>query len=485
MTSHRQIFKSSAIVGGASALNIGIGIVKVKVLALLLGPAGVGLMGLYLNIMNMGSTLAGCGMASSGVRQLAASAGEESTLAIVRRALWLANLVLGFAGMVILWLLREPVALLVFGDSAHVSEVGWLGLGVLLNLVAGSQIAVLQGLRRIGDLARVNVISAFFSAAVGIMLVYLLGEAGVIWFVLLAPAVSFPVASYYAARLPRPQTPGDWKVINEQWRAMLKLGIPFMAAGLLTMATQLAVRSIILQELGLDASGLFQAAWAISMTYIGFVLGAMGADYYPRLTEAIHDHPRARMLVNEQTEMALLLAGPALLGMITLAPLVIHLLYTASFVPAVEVLRWQVLGDLLKVASWPMGFILLALGRGGLYIGTECTWNVVYLASVYFGIQPWGLASAGTGFWFAYLIYFALLAVVSRSLIGHKPAARNGLHMLSLLLVGGLIMFQEWLDPGSGHPFGIFATIVVGFYSLLRLNSLIDIRGWLQQRLDK
>jgi O-antigen/teichoic acid export membrane protein len=126
VTSHRQIFKSSAIIGGASVINIVIGIVKVKVLAVLLGPAGVGLMGLYQNIMGMASTLAGCGMGNSGVRQLAASSGEAETLAIVRRALWLGNLVLGLAGMAILWLLREPVALWVFGDAAHVAKsAGW------------------------------------------------------------------------------------------------------------------------------------------------------------------------------------------------------------------------------------------------------------------------------------------------------------------------------------------------------------------------
>ena len=171
-SSYRDILRSSSIIGGASVINIIIGIVKVKVLAVLLGPAGVGLMGLYQNIMGMGATLAGCGIGSSGVRQLAASAGEASTLAIVRRTLWLSNLILGLAGMAVLWSLREPVALWVFGDTAHASEVGWLGLGVLLTLIAGSQTALLQGLRRIGDLARVSIISAFSGAALGILLVY-------------------------------------------------------------------------------------------------------------------------------------------------------------------------------------------------------------------------------------------------------------------------------------------------------------------------
>ena len=194
MTSHSQIFKSSAIIGGASVISIVIGIAKVKVLAVLLGPAGVGLMGMYQSIIGMASTLVGCGLSNSGVRQLAASAGDAYTLSIVRRTLWLANLILGAAGMGVLWALREPVAQWVFGDITQAREVGWLGLGLLLTLVAGSQTALLQGLRRIGDLARVNIISAIFGAAAGILLVYWLGKGGVLWFVLVAPAISILVA---------------------------------------------------------------------------------------------------------------------------------------------------------------------------------------------------------------------------------------------------------------------------------------------------
>ena len=482
MTSHRQIFRSSAIVGGASVINMAIGIIKVKVLAVLLGPAGIGLMGLYQTILGLGSTLAGCGIGNSGVRQLAASAGEESTLAIVRRALWLANLVLGAGGMVILWLLREPVAQWVFGDTARAGEVGWLGLGVFFTLVAGSQTALLQGLRRIGDLARVNVISAFFAAAAGMALVYLLGQAGVLWFVLVAPAISVLVASHYAARLPRPKTSSDWQAISQQWQAMLKLGIPFMVAGLLTSATQLAARAIILRELGLDASGYFQAAWAISMTYIGFVLGAMATDYFPRLTEAISDPARARKLVNEQTEMALLLAGPVLLAMITLAPWVIHLLYAASFAPATEVLRWQVLGDILKVASWPMGFVLLAQGRGAIFIGTELTWNVVYLGALLLGIQELGLVMAGVGFWIAYLIYWGLVMLVVKGSIDHTQARLNVVLTLFFLMAGGGIIFLAAQSPGAACVLGLMVMMATGIYSLRRLDGLMDLRGWVRKK---
>jgi len=479
MSSHRQIFKSSAIIGSASAINVIIGLIKVKVLAVLLGPTGIGLMGLYDNIMRMGATLTGCGISNSGVRQLAASRNEESMLAIIRRALWLGNLILGMAGLLMLWFFREPVALLVFGDTAHATEVGWLGVGVLLSLVSASQTALLQGLRRIGDQARVTIISAVLGTIVGVSIIWLMGEEGVIWFVVSLPAISALIASIYARKLPRLVYQKDWARIRNQWIAMLKLGIPFMAAGLLTLATQLAVRTIIVHELGLEASGHFQAAWSISMTYIGFVLGAMGADYFPRLTSEINDHRRAGNLVNEQSEMALLLAGPVLLVMVTLAPWVITLLYSVEFVEAVDILRWQVMGDILKVASWPMGFILLALGRGGLFIGTEITWNAVYFSSIYFGIDDFGLLITGLGFFVSYIVYVIFVWLVAKRLIDYQPNIKNIAITSLMLLMGSTVIYVNTFSPSLSYIVGGLLSLSIGAYSLLRLNKLLGLREWL------
>ncbi|MCL2523736.1 MAG: O-antigen translocase [Betaproteobacteria bacterium] len=482
MTSHRQIFRSNAIIGGASVATVVIGIVKVKVLAMLLGPAGVGLMGFYQNIVGLASRLAGCGLDSSGVRQLAVSTGKDETLTIVRRALWLGNLTLGLLGMVFLWLLREPVAKWVFGDITHVASIGWLGAGVLLTLIASSQTALLQGLRRIGDLARVNIVSAFLGAAVGILLVYWIGEAGVVWFVLVAPAATSLVAALYAARLPRAKVPGDWSAIRQQGRAMLKLGIPVMLAGVFTLLVQLAVRTLILRELGSDASGYFQAAWFVSLSYIGFVLGGISTDYFPRLTAIIDDHVQVRNLVNAQTEMALLLAGPIILGMIAFAPWAIHLLYAENFVPAADVLRWQMLGDIFKVTTWPVAFIFLAQGRGGLYIAVEFTWNTIYFLVMIFGVQKLGLAMAGVSYWIAYLVLYGIVLLVSSRIICYKPTQRNVVIMLALWFSGLIIIFIAEKSPSIGYVTGFAITLIFCIYSLRRLEKLLNLQNWLRRK---
>ena len=79
-----QILKSSAMIGGSSVLNIGIGIVRTKAMALFLGPAGFGLMGLYGSIADLAQSIAGMGINSSGVRQIAEAVGSDDTQRISR-----------------------------------------------------------------------------------------------------------------------------------------------------------------------------------------------------------------------------------------------------------------------------------------------------------------------------------------------------------------------------------------------------------------
>ena len=328
-----------------------------------------------------------------------------------------------------------------------------------------------------------QIFSALLSAFTGVFFVIWLGESGVLWFVLIAPAISVFVARHYTAFLPAPETAHDWGAINQQWLALLKLGLPLMAAGLLTLATQLFVRSTILRELGLDAAGYFQAAWTISMTYIGFVLGAMSSDYYPRLTAIMNDHAKVRKLVNEQAEMSLLLAGPILIAMITLAPWVIRSLYAESFAPASDVLRLQVLGDLLKVSSWPMGFILLGQGRGGLFIASELTWNISYLVAIVFGIQEFGLIVAGWAFCLAYLIYYCLLIAITSKLVGFRLARRNWMFTLILTIGSGSFVFVAGESFEASTIIGVILTIGLGLYSSCRLFKLLDVRVWISQRI--
>jgi O-antigen/teichoic acid export membrane protein len=483
VSSHREIFRSSAIVGGSSLVSMLIGIAKVKALAVLLGPAGVGLMGIYQNVVSVGSSVASLGIAESGVRQLALAPTDAAATRAVSRALWLSSLVLGSVAIAVMWALRADLSLLLFGDASHGRAMGWLGIAVFVSLISVSQTCVLQGLRRIGDLARVRIASAVFGAITGILFVWAWRDDGVLWFVITAPVAAVLVAHYYAGRAAGGQARVTWSVVLRLWPPLLKLGIPLMGVGLLTLAAQLAARTIVVRNLGVEAAGYFQATWAISMTYIGLLLGAMGQDYYPRLSGLATDHAQMRKLVNEQTEMALLLGGPMVLAVVCFAPVVTHVLYSSRFGPAAEVLRWQALGDIAKLACWPMGFVLLALGRGGLFLATQLVWNVVYVVLLGTGLPAYGLIVAGTGFWLSFVALQLVNSFATSKAIGFRLSTRNLVYEVLLSTAGVVVIALTAAAPQFTAIAGVCGVVAAAAYSVRRLNQLIGLRAIVRNRL--
>src|ERR1700694_5970946 len=103
-STYGQILKSTALIGGSSAVNIVIGIVRTKAMAMLLGPAGFGFFGLYGSIANLTQSIAGMGINSSGVRQIAEAVGSGDTERIARTAAVLRriSILLGLLGALLL-----------------------------------------------------------------------------------------------------------------------------------------------------------------------------------------------------------------------------------------------------------------------------------------------------------------------------------------------------------------------------------------------
>lgn len=480
-SSHRQIFRSTAITGGATAVSLAAGLIKVKMLAVIGGPVAVGLMGLIQSIMTTSATIAGCGLANSGVRAIAADAEIPAKVASLWRNLLFASMVLGLLAGAALTLGGKPLGQWLTGKPLSAQESVILSLGVMATLLFTTQSALLQGLRRIGDLALISIASAVVGAAVGLLPILLRWEHAIFWFVVASPLCSAAL-SFAAIRLKRvlPTPTGHSAVTMDELGPLFKLGLPVMAASIVTLGTQLLARGFIFSNLGADAAGHFQAAWSVSTTYIGFILSAMAADYFPRLS-AMKDHPaESSRLVNQQVDMALTMSAPFVLGLIAFSPAAITLLYSRQFGPAFDVLRWQALGDIFKILCWPIGYILLASGKGRLFILAEIVWAVVFLGCLHLFLAEHGLNVAGIGFALAYVALLIYLLATGRLLVGFRLSRHNLLFGTLLVGLGGAIVGSSTM----AHAFYFHAAAIlsVSLYSVRRLDRLIDFRDLLRKR---
>lgn len=475
--SYGQILKSSAIIAGSSVANIGIGIFRTKIMALILGPSGFGLMGLYGSITDLTQSIVGMGVNSSGVRQIAAAVGSGETEQIARTAQVLrrTSIFLGLLGAVILFGFSKPIATVTFGNEQHADSVALLSIAVFFSLVSAGQGALIQGMRRIGDLAKMGILGTLFGTLISIPTIYFLHEDGIALSLVLISAMSLITSWWYRRKINSPFFSITFSQLEREQTALLKLGFAFMASGLMMTGAAFVVRIFIVRNVGFEASGLYQAAWTLGGLYVGFVLQSMGTDFYPRLVSVSNDNSACNRLVNEQSHISLLLAGPGIIATLTFAPLVIALFYSTKFEGAVQLLRWLCLGMTLRVVSWPMGFIIIAKSLQNLFIFSEVTWTIVYLGLAWIGIGAFSLNGAGIAFFGSYVYHVLLTYILVNRLSGFNWSSENLTTILLYVVAIAVVFCSHYvLTPMLAIGVGIMVIMLSCIYSINAILNLVS-----------
>jgi PST family polysaccharide transporter len=472
-SSYSNILKASSVMGSVAGINLLLGMVRVKFAAVLLGAAGVGLNAGFGALLGVVGSVAGLGIRSSAVREIAAAVGKNDEQAIGRAVLTLRRLCwfTGLLGMAVMVIFSPVLSLLTFGDKAHTLDIAALGVVILFSNLSGGQMALIQGMRRIGDIARADIIGAMFGTLAAIAFYSTLGLRGIVPALLAVSAFRLALSWRFARNVPVPQVNLTFRQILVEGNSMVRLGLVFMTSGLMGSAVTYITISLITQNEGIQAVGIYSAAFALSGMFVNFVLDAMGADYYPRLTGAASDKPAMVRMVNEQTEIGVLLALPGLLGTMALAPWILQIFYTREFLGSVELLQWFILGCLGRVISWPLGFVMLALGKGRWFLFTETSFNLVHVALVAVGLQLYGIEGVAIAFVVMYVGYIAAVLLVCRHLIGFKWSAEcTQLGLLSLLVLGVIFTASRLLPLWPATWLGLSLTLVA---SVLCLRGLV------------
>ena len=421
--------------------------------------------------------MAGLGIGSSGVRQIAEAVGSDDQRKISRTIISLRRVALisGVAGLCLLFLLSGTISQITFGNSSHARDIALLSVTILFVAVSSGQTALVQGTRRIKDLAKLSILGALLGTVLSIPIIFIFGENGIVLFLIAVSATSILTSWWYSRKIKVNHVVMSWRESLIEAKPLLRLGLVFMATALMMAGTLYLLRVYVVRQLGLDAAGIYQAAIALSALYVGFILDAMGRDFYPRLTAISNDNSKCTTLINHQMEIGLLIAVPGILVTLTLAPIVITIFYSSKFLLAVDILRWQILGILLRVITWPMGFLFMAKGNGKIYFWSELFANCTHLGLIWLGVKYFGLPGTGMAFFGMYLLYGLLIYWIVRTRYEFTLTSRS-VQIISLALVasGTVFLISFILDGTVNLVVNGVISIVIGTYCI---NKLIAMAG--------
>lgn len=471
--SYGHVLKYTGVFGGVQGLSILVSLVRNKLVALLLGPEGMGLVSLFNTTVNFISQATNLGIAFSAVRHISELFDQGDTertahfVKVVRGWCLLTALV----GMMVCILFGPLLSSSTFSWGDHSLHFILLSPAIGMLAITGGETAILKGLRRLGALAWIQVVSMVVALVISVPVYYLFGQAGIVPVIVMMAFTTMAVTLRQSLRLYPLRLSGAQGILGEGME-MVRLGVAFTLAGIVGSAAEMVVRSYLNVMGNLDTLGLYNAGYMLTITYASMVFSSMESDYFPRLSAVNQDIEAANLTVNRQMEVSLLILSPMLAGLMVMLPVLIPLLFSEAFLPVVGMAQVSALAMYLKVLTLPVAYITLARGRSMAYLFLEASYFVVFVLLIVVGYEHWGLYGTGLALVAAHVFDLLMIHVFAYIKYGYRCSVTVFRYAAVQLLLGLGIFALTLTASGVAYwASGMLLTVLSGLFSLQILRS--------------
>lgn len=476
--SYRGIFKATSLFGGVQIYQILIELIKSKFIAILLGPSGVGIQGLYTSAINLVQQVTSCGLSTSAVRNVAEANGTQDNFRIgevvkaLRRLVWLTGLV----GMATMLIFSSTLSKMSFGDHKHTIFFVILSITLILSQINVGQKVVLQGTRQLKSLAKCSTIGVTIGLFVCVPLYYKWGIDAIVINIIISYLTTLLLSWFYSRKITILDVKQSWSETFSIGKNMLLMGLTLTLAHLVTTSSGYVLRTCIRYWGGIETVGFFTAGHVIMNQYAGLVFSAMATDYYPRLSAVNTDNAKCVDVMNKQGEIGLLILSPLLVIFIVFVPVVIQLLYSSSFLLVCDYVVWCSFGMLFKLTSWVISFEFIAKGAKKIYAYSEIFAGLYMLGLNLAGFKIGGLTGLGISFTLGYFLYMLQVYILARKYYSFKfenPFMK--LFIIQGIIVILVLVIQQMFSPFYKYLFGGLLCLLSISNSVIELNRRMDL----------
>ena len=489
-TSYGNIFKTTFLFGFVQIFRAVIAIVKNKLVAILIGPEGMGLLGIFNSTVQMIQTGAGLGINQSAVRDVAEAKGSDNHTRMAK-IIKVTNRVVIFTGLLgclVTLILSHHLSIWTLGDTTYTISYCFLALVVALNIINEGKQALLKGTRHLRALAYASIIGTVVGLVTAVPLYYFFGKDGIVPELLIASILALLVSQYYVNRIHVERVDLSMKETAIEAKPMIKMGLALMFVTLLQTIISFAINSFIRHKGGLADVGLFSAGSYILTGYFGVITTALMTDYYPRIAAVNQDNEKVQDELNKQSMVSVVLCCPLIVLFIALMPLFVRILYSEEFLPALDYLRFGIFWTVITICSNQVDMILVAKYNTRVFMTIALVVRLLQLVLCVILYNFFGLLGLG--------ISYGVLGVVHMSIMSLTVYKLYRIHFSSEFVKVGLIVLLftilaslvgGMMSGATGYIMAFLLVFVATYYSYeVSKNSLnIDLFKIVKDRINR
>lgn len=483
-SSYRNIFKATSLFGGVQVFQILLNLIRGKIIAVLLGAAGMGLNTMFTSTITMINNITSLGLNYSAIRDISQSKETEdpqklsSVMVVFRRWLYGSAIV----GFIVVIALSPLLSRYTFKSNNYTLAFIFLALMLVFNTLSMGNAAFLQGTRSFKKFALNSFTGSLVSLVVSVPLYMLFGIQAIVPALIISSLVSYFFSCYYVSGIKLVPVKITWKETYVKGIDLAKLGVLMLMSTSIGSLVNYLINSYIVTVGSIVDLGFYQAGTSIVSQSIGLVFTATTLDLYPRLAAACNDKIKTNTMINQQSEIALHVAMPILCLIMMASPIIIHILWTKEYMLINNFIRILCIAMVFKVPSYQIGALLFARGDKKVYFYVEGLFtNISLLVACLIGYKIDGLNGLAWGYVIKHVLYLIIIVIVTARRYGY--AVDNDLKKqfsIQLLLAVSLFLVMLQFDGIYGYIAGTLVYALIIVYSFKQLDRMIDLREFLR-----
>ena len=352
-----------------------------------------------------------------------------------------------------------------------------LSFSIFFTHLNSIQIAILRGLQKIKIIAISTFLGNFFSVLFSIILIYFFRENGIIPSFFISSVSLFLVNYYHIHNLNLIETTFDYKFFAHIFRKIIFFGSVLTLASTFTVLESYLVKIYIREYGPFFHIGLYSSGFTIVNSLYGIIFSTIVTEYYPKLISLSDNKKSFNALVNEQSNLSLILLTPFLIFLILYIKFFLPIIYTQDYISIANLIVWSLFGLFFKIVSLPIGLIFISKGDTKFILINELTNNFILLILNIFFYKYFRLDGLGISFFISSIINFFITFLIVKSKYDFYFTLnffKITLQYFFFLIFSCLVYFYT-----SGLHFIIYSSIflfILFFITMHHLNKMISFK---------
>lgn len=394
--------------------------VSVKVVAVIIGPAGIALLGQLNNFSTILLGMANGGINNGIVKYVAEYKDDDGKVKIyISNALRITLTCSLIVSVALIVFCRQLSRLILLSDEYYYVYIVF-GITIFLFTLNSLLISILNGYKQFKRYVRISILGTIAGLAYSILLVVTWGLPGAMINAVTFQSIMFFVTLYMCRKMPWMKRAFFAEKLN---KPVVKQFLGYSLMTLITLAllptSQMFLRGHVISNLSASEAGIWEGMNRISNMYLSVITSAFSIYYLPRLSE-ISDKKVLHDEIFRCYKVVIPMLVVVSLSIFFLRHFILWLLYTPEFYSMERLFGWQLAGDFLKMCSWLLSYLMVAKAKTVLFISTEIVFTVTYLLISYFFLSMNGIVGLTQGYFVNYIIYMIAMVIVFRDLIWVK-----------------------------------------------------------------